>query len=76
MKRIGIFGAISAGMGSIGALLSGVGICGCFVTPFMSIAAATSIIIGFLTKYTNFFIVLGIILLAVAAQPKTCKVHK
>jgi len=80
-QKIGtVLGAISAGLGSIGAFIASFGLCMCIWAPITSIAGITSFVVAYLSEHNYFFIAVGIILIGVSTlcfkNKHKCKVHK
>ncbi|MBU1204282.1 MAG: hypothetical protein KJ968_01115 [Nanoarchaeota archaeon] len=78
-KILVLTGAISTLLGSIGAVISGLGLCACVWAPLFSLAGLASLTVGFLSNNKIFFLITGIILLLISLilhkTKKAFKIH-
>jgi len=79
-KIAAIFGAVSASLGGAGAVIAGLGLCACILAPLFSVIGIASLIMGFLSDNSPYFLAIGTAFLVSSfilyEKKQTCKVHK
>jgi len=75
-----ITGAVSAILGSAGAVITSFGLCACILAPAFSLLGITAIVMSFLSKNGTYFLAIGVAFLAgsfiLYEKKQTCDVHK
>ena len=79
-KIIAGTGVFSTILGSAGAIIAGLGLCGCMFAPIFAFAGTISLIMVFLSEYRYYFLTIGIISLLISLyfykNKKECKIKK
>ncbi|MBU0535418.1 MAG: hypothetical protein KKE20_00500 [Nanoarchaeota archaeon] len=79
-RLAGFAGLISTGLGGIGAILAEIGLCGCVLTPILSVLGAVSVVMGFVTEHKIALAITGtsLLMLSIVSHRSkiNCKVHR